>query len=115
MNHDKKFIIFGAWDKHTDDTKSLIFGESWKIKENGNKRPAYGQSREHIRLIEEEGYALKTFPLVYSDEKKNSDGTGPSKIGAFTPALTPCALRRSGGDWYAEKNSADRFSVDKST
>lgn len=101
VNHDERIIIFGAWDKHTENNKALIFGESWQSKEDGTKRPAFGQSREHIRLIEEEGYTLKTFPIVYSDERKNKDGSGPSRIGAFTPVLTECLLHRSGSNWYA--------------
>jgi 5-methylcytosine-specific restriction protein A len=105
VNHEERVVIFGAWDKHTDGSKALIFGESWQRNTDGKKRPAFAQSREHIRLIEEEGYTLKTFPIIYSDEKKRKDGTGPSKIAAFTPVLTHCALRRAGGDWYAERRS----------
>lgn len=104
VNHEEQFVIFGAWDKHTKGSTALIFGEDWQRKEDGKKRPAFGQSREHIRLIEEEGYKLKTFPIIFSDERKNSDGTGPSKIGKFTAALTECVLRRSGTDWYADQN-----------
>lgn len=103
VNHDEQFVIFGAWDKHTDGKKTLIFGEGWQRKEDGKKRPAFGQSREHIRLIEEEGYTLKTFPIIYSDEKKNSDGSGPSTIGKFFPVLTECTLKRLNSDWYAEQ------------
>lgn len=106
MNHEERFVIFGAWDKHTDGDVALIFGEDWQRKEDGRKRPAFGQSREHIRLIEEEGYTLQTFPLVYSDEKKTEDGEGPSKIKSFNPVLTECILHKIKGNWYAEHNRA---------
>lgn len=102
VNHRDRLVIFGAWDKHTKESEALIFGENWQHKEDGKKRPAFGQSREHIRLIEEESYMLKTFPIVYSDEKKKKDGTGPSKIQTFTPILTECTLRCLDGNWYAK-------------
>ena len=107
VNHEERLVIFGAWDKHTDGDVALIFGEDWQRKEDGKKRPAFGQSREHIRLIEEAGYTLKTFPLVYSDEKKNGEGDGPSKIKSFTPVLTACILHNIKGNWYAEQNRPD--------
>lgn len=101
VNAAARTIIFGAWDKHTVDGRTEIFGDDWQFKENGNKRPAFNQSREHIRLIEEEGYQLHTYPIIYSDKKKQLDGTGPSVIGKFIPVLTPKNLVREGGKWYA--------------
>jgi len=44
----------------------------------GRKNPGFQQSRDHIRLVEEEGYTLKTFPMEYSDERKAEDGSGPA-------------------------------------
>jgi len=86
INEPDKFIIFGAWDIYHDENMMLIFSEAWKISGKGIKLPGYLQSREHIRLIEEDGYQLKTFPMEYmaADEK---DGA-PAKIKDFTPELT---------------------------
>lgn len=101
INSDTKTIIFGAWDKHTANGRVEIFGENWQLDEKGHKRKAFGQSRRHIRLLEEEGYQLQTYPIVYSDKKKNKDGTGPSVIGKFIPVLTSKKLVREGITWYA--------------
>ncbi|HDY85591.1 MAG TPA: HNH endonuclease, partial [Methylophaga sp.] len=66
INESEKVIIFGAWDTNTDGDTSLILSDTWEYSGKGRKQPAYEQSREHIRLIEEEGYELKTFPIIYS-------------------------------------------------
>ncbi|MEJ2043285.1 MAG: HNH endonuclease [Reinekea sp.] len=106
INESEKVIIFGAWDTSTDGGTSLILSDTWKYKDkghNGHKRPAYEQSREHIRLIEEEGYELKTFPIIHSDANKDENGNGPSKIEDFVPELTKKILERAEGSnrWYA--------------
>lgn len=101
INEREKVIIFGAWDLHTDGNTSLILSEDWQFSRKGRKQPAYDQSREHIRLIEEEGYQLKTFPMKYSDANKDEDGVGPAKIEGFEPKLTSKSLKRVGGSWYA--------------
>ncbi len=101
INEKKKVIIFGAWDHYAEDNMSLILRKSWQISERGRKQPAYKQSREHIRLIDEEGYQLKTFPIIFSDAHKNKDGIGPSKIEKIIPKLTTKYLKKDGDDWYA--------------
>ena len=105
VNEKEKTIIFGAWDRHTEGNTSLILSEEWRLSRKGRKQPAYEQSREHIRLIEEEGYQLKTFPMKYSDAKKGEDGVGPSVIDSFVPKLTIKSLKRVGGDWYASDDA----------
>src|SRR5689334_3011875 len=80
VNHAKKIIIFGAWDINTKGSMSLIFSKSWIVRTSGQKSAAFDQSREHIRLVEEEGYTLKTFPMQYSDVYKDENGIGPAKI-----------------------------------
>lgn len=101
INEAKKVIIFGAWDRNTDGDSALIFTEDWKVNAAGQKNAGYDQSREHIQLIEDGGYRLMTFPLKYSDAKKDSDGRGPAKIDGFTPQLTAKTLTRVGRSWYA--------------
>ena len=76
INKKDKTIISGTWDRWDRGNKCLIFSEDWQTNEKGRKLPGYKQSREHIRLIEEEGYQLKTFPQIYSDANKNKDGIG---------------------------------------
>jgi len=101
INENQKIIIFGAWDRYAEGNMSMIFSEEWSTSSKGKKPPGYDQSREHIRLIEEEGYKLMTFPMKYSDEKKDVDGVGPAKIEGFEPILTQKTLKRVGGKWYA--------------
>ena len=78
MNEAEKFIIFGIWDKYDEGGKAKILSKDWAITRKGKRSPGYRQSREHIRLIEEEGYQLKTFPMEYmvADEKRSR---GPCK------------------------------------
>ncbi|HEC75089.1 MAG TPA: HNH endonuclease [Methylophaga aminisulfidivorans] len=101
INEEKKVIIFGAWDTNTDGDTSLILSDTWQVSGRGRKQPAYEQSREHIRLIEEEGYELQTFPLIYSDANKDEEGIGPAKIEGFVPELSKKLLKKVGGKWYA--------------
>lgn len=101
INEKKKVIIFGAWDTNTEGNTSLILSDTWRLSGRGRKQPAYEQSREHIRLIEEEGYELQTFPLIYSNANKDKDGIGPAKIEGFVSELSNKILKSVGGKWYA--------------
>lgn len=105
INEKKKVIIFGAWDIHTEGNTSLILSEDWQFSKRGRKQPAYEQSREHIRLVEEEGYELRTFPIKYSDANKDEDGVGPAKIEGFDPVLTAKSLKKVGRSWYASDDA----------
>jgi 5-methylcytosine-specific restriction enzyme A len=99
INETEKFIIFGAWDIHENGNTTLIFSQDWATSRKGGRPPGYSQSREHIRLIEEEGYQLKTFPMEYMEA---DDGVGaPAKIKGFTPELTNKDLIRIENNWYA--------------
>ena len=99
INETDKFIIFGAWDIYDSGNKVQIFCKDWAISRKGRK-PGYRQSREHIRLIEEEGYQLKTFPMerMVADE---IDEGAPAKIKSFTPELSLKKLIRIENSWYA--------------
>jgi 5-methylcytosine-specific restriction enzyme A len=100
VNTKKKVVIFGAWDRNTDGNTSLILSETWE-RRRGRKQPAYKQAREHIRLVEEDGYKLMTFPMKYSDANKDENGIGPAKIDGFEPRLQERTLKKVGGSWYA--------------
>ncbi|WP_421253616.1 HNH endonuclease [Aeromonas jandaei] len=86
VNHEEKFIVFGLWDVHKD---GLIFDERW----TGAGRK---QSLEHISLIQEHGYSLKTFPMQYDETE-----TGTAKIKNFDWILEDKNLAGVGGLWYA--------------
>lgn len=101
VNHNEKFVIFGAWDRNIEGSMVLIFSEDWSTNYSGRKSPGFKQSREHITLIEEQGYTLKTFPMKYSDSNKDENGIGPAHIGDFTPRLDIKRLERMGKNWYA--------------
>jgi 5-methylcytosine-specific restriction protein A len=105
INETERFIVFGAWDRNTEGQKTLIFSNDWKHNAQGKQNQGYKQSREHIRLIEEDGFRLMTFPMKYSDARKEKDGTGPAKIEGFTPILSERSLKMIGNSWYADDNS----------
>ncbi|MCA9449995.1 MAG: HNH endonuclease [Candidatus Omnitrophica bacterium] len=107
VNHDERFVVFGAWDRFTEGRKDMILTEAWSINRKGRKSPSYNQSREHLRLIEENGFRLFTFPMEYSEELEGEDGTGPGKIGGFTPKLRERTLTRVGSCWYAGDTDAN--------
>jgi 5-methylcytosine-specific restriction protein A len=108
VNHDEKFVIFGAWDNNTERDRALILGNGWSHREtDGAKNKGFPQSREHIRLIENAGYRLFTFPMYVSNELKDTEGHGPSKIDHFDPKLTQMTLRKEDGGWYAYEYTTD--------
>jgi 5-methylcytosine-specific restriction protein A len=102
VNAKDKIVIFGAWDKHTKGSKALILDEAWARSYAGRVKPGYEESRDHIRLVEEEGYTLKTFPQIHS-EKLTKDGkrAGRARIKRVGSVLTKKFLRRIGRKWYA--------------
>ena len=104
VNHEKKFVIFGAWDNHTQGSLSKILSEDWKLSSSGRTNPAYGQSLEHISLINEKKYKLFTFPIFFSDELQDEHGQGPARISGFESTLTRKYLTKAGGNWYASPN-----------
>lgn len=100
INEAERTVIFGAWDTYQTGNRTLILSEDWEISRRGRKQPGYGQSREHIRLVEEEGYTLKTFPMIYSEVEEEGD-VGPARIEGFVPDLATRSLVRVGNGWYA--------------
>jgi 5-methylcytosine-specific restriction protein A len=100
INEDEKFIIFGTFDINEIGNLKRIFSKDWEISNRGARQPGYSQSREHIRLIEEEGYQLKTFSMQYAPTDEN-DAEAPARIVGFIPELTDKVLIRDGNDWYA--------------
>lgn len=105
ININKKIIIFGAWDVNTSGNTALILSDKWAVSDDGKKSKSYPQSKEHIRLILEENYELKTFPMEFSNKLQTVNGKGPAKIGKIIPELTAKTLKRIGDAWYASDDS----------
>ena len=91
INEKDRVIIFGAWDRDTQGPISRIFSEKWQTNSKGRNNKGYNESRENIRLIEEEGYQLQTFPMIYSAANKDEKDIGPAKIDRIIPELTLAA------------------------
>lgn len=102
INEKERFVIFGAWDVYEEGDTVKVLSETWGDLPSGGKSPAYKQAREHIRLVEEEGYQLKTFPMQFSDENQDENGRGPAKIKGFVPLLTNREQRKVGKVWFAD-------------
>lgn len=101
VNESRRKIIFGAWDMHRKGNRTVILDEAWATTPAGKRSPSYPQSREHVRLVEEEAYELYTFPMKHSTELHNAEGIGPARIAGFTPELTRRTLVRAASQWYA--------------
>lgn len=100
VNHEERFVIFGVWDVHDEAGRGLIFSEEWALGGNGKRSPSWPQSREHIRLVEEEEYKLTVFKMIKAPEDPENPG-GPWKIADFTPRLEHRNLQRIGDDWFS--------------
>lgn len=101
INESERTIIFGAWDTTETGNLSMIFTDEWEFNDKKKRNAGYKQSLEHIRLVEEENYTLKTFPIYYSDKAKNADGSGPAKIDHFTDILEEKLLLKIDSKYYA--------------
>ena len=109
VNETDKVIIFGAWDIHVDGNMTMILDKAWKYSTGGRKNAGFPQSLEHVRLIEEEGYELKTFKIIYSDEKRDANEVGPAVIKDFVPELESKSLKKVGTKWYASDGSVSNL------
>ncbi len=96
INKEEKTIFFGAWKSKKVNGVWLIFSTDWEYGD-GRKKSGYGQSREHIRLLEEEGYQLKIF------EMEGTWDTDLEKmyLDHFSTTLMTKTLVRHRNDWYA--------------
>jgi len=96
INEQNRSIIFGGWtNRHNEGPSNLIFSQEWEFK-NGSKRiKGYAQSKEHIRLIEEEGFKLLTFPRKSVGGRCTLLSCGNSLAGvALVPKLQLCRSLR---------------------
>lgn len=107
INKKEKIIIFGAWDVGGTGDKALILSPSWKKNDYGRRSAGYSQSVEHLRLIIEEGYKLKTFKIYLSNDKKDKQGLGPAKISKFDQILEDKILGIFEDNYYAYERKAN--------
>lgn len=101
VNHEKKMVIFGAWDSEIEQGQSVILRERWKYKiADGKKRKnsGYGQAIEHIILVTQ-GYELYTFDMIHSERH---DDPQVAKIKHFERKLNKRFLRKEDTVWYAD-------------
>ncbi|WP_378182104.1 HNH endonuclease [Aquimarina sp. SS2-1] len=101
INETEKIVIFGAWDTLDNGALELILSPSWEYNNKNKKNRGYKQSLEHIGLILNNNYILKTFKIYHSDENKNKEGIGPSKISRFDPVLEEKQLIQIDGEYFA--------------
>jgi hypothetical protein len=100
VNHKDKLVIFGAWDVNTEPNRALILSLDWERNESGRKQNAFGEAMEYIKLVEQEGYSLKTFPIIY-DENSETEQT---KIKDYVEVLSDMSLEMVNGGYYALGN-----------
>jgi 5-methylcytosine-specific restriction protein A len=105
VNKAKRFVIFGVWDRLISGRRAKVFSKEWITNAKGHASKGYKQSLEHIRLIQEDGYKLFTFPMQPLEETWQDDVI--PKIKSFTPELTPKKLARVDGDWFAAETDLD--------
>lgn len=96
INEEKRQIYIGAWEGDEVGSHSLIFSENWRINGKGRKNNAYGQTSEHLSLVEHEEYSLFIFKM-----KARFTEEGQIKISSFENKLIQKGLNRRNGNWYA--------------
>src|SRR5438874_1624246 len=93
INRRDRYVIFGVWEQWKDELEEgKIFSEDWEFNAKGKRSKGYNQSREHIRLIEEERYHLRTFPMQ-AKVGTWKDGVVP-EIESITSELTERRLKK---------------------
>ncbi len=104
VNEEEKVVIFGAWDVHTKDGREMILSEDWRLSKKGKKQPGYTDAYRNLRLVEEDGYQLNTYPMIL--ERIDNGEWTRAKIKEFIPVLQDRKLIKSRGSWYAVDKSA---------
>lgn len=99
INHQKKFVIFGAWQHMTTSNRCLILSSEWRLKPNKHRNPGYTASLPHIEYVIEDDYKLFTFPQVAVPGTE--DRSGPTIRESFQETLTEKFLQIVGNDYFA--------------
>lgn len=100
VNHSERFVIFGMWQDAQKKWLGLILHKGWEISKKGRKNNGYGQAIEHIRLVEEAGYRLRTFTMVGVPRNPQEGEFSAAAIAEFTPELTEGRLIALTDGWY---------------
>ena len=98
INHEKKFVLFGAWKHLVSGSYELILSEEWEFSSSGRRNNGYRSSLRHLEYVEEGGYDLFTFEQVASAPDKNE---GKAKVKSFERELRLRTLHYDGGNHYA--------------
>jgi 5-methylcytosine-specific restriction protein A len=106
VNHDARFVVFGLWQDKLGKHLGLILHPDWEYLA-GRKQPGYGQAIEHIRLVQEQGYTLRTFAMQGTPRYPDKGELSPSAIAEFTPKLTEGRLVSLSDGWYVSPLIAD--------
>ncbi len=80
VNHEKKEVYFGAWDVNTNGNRALILSMAWEFNNEGRRVNAFGEALEYIKLVENEGYSLRTFPIIWDEGNDGYADTGSVHI-----------------------------------
>jgi len=110
VNHESKEVYFGAWDIYTDRDRSLIFSMDWEYNREGRRVNAFGEALEYIKLVEKEGYSLRTFPQIRDEDNDGYADTGSVKIKEYIKEVSDMSLEIIGGDYYAVGNHEAKYS-----
>jgi 5-methylcytosine-specific restriction protein A len=102
VSHRRRIVIFGEWDTNRVGAEALILDRRWETSGKGRRQPGFAQAVAHLSLVDQKGYQLVTFPMVYSAANEGH-GDGPATIGDFTPVLSPKRMIRRGSQWYAAR------------
>lgn len=104
VNHDDKVVYFNAWDVLTEPDRALILSTDWERNELGRKQNAFGEAMEYIKLVENECYSLKTFPIILDENYDDKTGTGKTKIKEYVATISDMSLEVIDGEYYAVGN-----------
>lgn len=111
INHEKKFVIFGAWKHMTTKNRCLILSSDWRLKPNKHRNPGYTASLPHIEYVLEHDYKLLTFPQVAVSGTENR--SGPTERESFQEELSEKFLQIVGNDYFAvDINSSPEKSME---
>ncbi|SBS62861.1 HNH endonuclease [Vibrio atlanticus] len=101
VNHEKKEVYFGAWDVNTNRERSLIFSMDWEFNNDGRRVNAFGEALEYIKLVENEGYSLRTFPIIWDEDNDSYLDTGSAKIKEYIEEVSEMSLEVISSNYYA--------------
>ncbi|MGY5451442.1 HNH endonuclease [Agarivorans sp. MS3-6] len=110
VNHEGKEVYFGAWDVYTDRDRALILAMDWEFNSEGRKVNAFGEALEYIKLVENEAYSLRTFPIIRKEDNGGDTDTDKAEIKQHIEEVSDMSLKLIDGDYYAVGNHEAKYS-----